>query len=96
VAVRTRYSRSTAAGVVLAITGIIVGIIALGILFVLAAANRGNMLVDFILDVASWLTTPFHDLFVRRDPEENVLINWGIAAIVYAVIGGVIARFARG
>jgi hypothetical protein len=82
--------------VVLAITGIIVGIIALGILFVLAAANRGNMLVDFILDVASWLTTPFHDLFVRRDPEENVLINWGIAAIVYAVIGGVIARFARG
>jgi hypothetical protein len=96
VAVRTRYSRSTAASVVLAITGIIVGFIALGILFVLAATNRGNMLVDFVLDVATWLTTPFHNLFLRADPQEAVLLNWGLAAIVYAIVGGVIARFARG
>ena len=95
--VRTRrYSRSTAASVVLAITGIIVGFIALGIFFVLAATNRGNMLVDFVLDVATWLTTPFHDLFVRADPHEAVLLNWGLAAIVYAILGGIIARFARG
>lgn len=95
-AVRTRYSRSTAASVVLAITGIIVGFIALGILFVLAATNRGNMLVDFVLDVATWLTTPFHNLFLRADPQEAVLLNWGLAAIVYAIVGGAIARFARG
>jgi len=96
VAVRTRYSRSTAASVVLAITGIIVGFIALGILLVLASANRGNMLVDFVLDVATWLTTPFHNLFLRSNPKEAVLLNWGLAAIVYAIVGGVIARFARG
>jgi hypothetical protein len=96
VAVRTRYSRSTAASVVLVITGIVVAIIALGILFVLAAANRGNMLVDFVLDVASWLTTPFHDLFTRRDYEERILLNWGLAAVVYALIGGLIARLSRG
>ena len=95
-AVRTRYSRATTARVVLAITGIIVGFIVLGIFFVLAATNRGNMLVDFVLDVATWLTTPFHNLFVRSDPQEAVLLNWGLAAIVYAIVGGVIARFARG
>ncbi len=95
-AVRTRYSRSTAASVVLAITGIIVGFIVLGIFFVLAATNRGNMLVDFVLDVATWLTTPFHNLFLRADPQEALLLNWGLAAIVYAIIGGVIARFSRG
>jgi hypothetical protein len=95
--VRTRrYSRSTAASVVLAITGIIVGFIALGIFFVFARANRDNMLVDFVLDVATWLTTPFHELFVRADWNEAVLLNWGLAAIVYAIIGGVIARLARG
>lgn len=95
-AVRTRYGRSTAATVVLTITGIIVAVIALGILLVLLSANRGNMLVDFILDLGTWLTTPFHNLFANPNPKENVVLNWGLAAIVYAVIGGVIARLARG
>lgn len=95
-AVRTRYSRSTAASVVLGITGVVVGIIALSILLELADANRGNMLVDLVLDIGTWLTTPFHNLFTPNDPEENFVINWGLAAVVYAVIGGVIARFSRG
>jgi len=95
VAVRTRYSRTAAASVVLAITGIIVGIIALGILFVLASANQNNMLVDFFLDIARWLTTPFHNLFRADDVKQSVLINWGLAAIVYAIIGGLIARVTR-
>jgi hypothetical protein len=80
--------------VVYAITGIIVGVIVLGIVLVLADANRANMLVDLVLDMASWLTTPFHGIFPRRDPDQNILLNWGLAALVYLVIGGILARLA--
>lgn len=90
------YRSTTTARVVYVITAIIVGIIALGILLVIADANPGNMLVNFILDIASWLTTPFHNLFLPRDPDTNVLVNWGLAAIVYLLIGSAIARLARG
>ena len=95
-ALRTRTRRGTAAGVVMGITAVVVGIIVLGIILVVAGANRGNMLVDFFLDIGTWLTTPFHSLFPRYDAEQSVLINWGIAALVYFVIGSVIARFSRG
>jgi hypothetical protein len=91
----TRYRSTTTARVVYAITGLVVGIIVLGILLVLADANPANMLVNLILDVANWLTTPFHGLFPRRDPDQSVLVNWGLAALVYLIIGSAIARFAR-
>jgi predicted membrane channel-forming protein YqfA (hemolysin III family) len=81
--------------VVLGITAVIVAIIVLGIFLVLADANRANMLVDFFVDLAWWFTKPFHSLFAQRNPEQDVLLNWGLAAIVYLIIGGFIARLAR-
>jgi hypothetical protein len=77
------------------VTGLVVGVIVLAILLVLMGANQGNMIVHFFTHLGSWLTTPFHNLFVRPSARENMVINWGIAAIVYLVIGSAIARLAR-
>jgi hypothetical protein len=94
-AVRTRYSRSTAGHAIMIVTGIIVGFILLSILLLLGGANRGNMLVDFVIDIGAWFATPFENLFIRRSYREEVVINWGLAAIVYLAIGSFLARLAR-
>jgi hypothetical protein len=94
-AVRTvRSSRTSAAHAIMVVTGIVVGFIVVAILLTLAGANRNNMLVDFVVDVAVWLTRPFDNLFVRDNYTEEMLINWSIAAIVYFAIGSFFARLA--
>ena len=90
---RTRY-RSPGI-VITTIAGIVAAIIILGIVLVLIKANPNNQLVDFILDVGRFLTTPFHNLFPQDNPRQDILVNWGIAAIVYLILGALIARLAR-
>ncbi|HEY7103444.1 MAG TPA: hypothetical protein VH573_17545 [Mycobacteriales bacterium] len=90
---RTRYR--SPGSVIQTIAGVIAGIIILGIVLVLIKANPNNQIVDFILDVGRFLTKPFHGLFPQDDPRQDVLVNWGIAAVVYLILGAVIARLAR-
>lgn len=92
--VRT-MSRYTTATVVLAITGIIAAFIVVAIALVLLDANQGNMIVNAIVEVGSFFSTPFHDMFPQSNEERNVLVNWGLAALAYLVVGGIIARFVR-
>ena len=77
------------------ITTIVVGIIVVGIVLVWADANRANDLVDWILDAGSWLTTPFHDMFTPDDHDVALFLNWGLAAIAYWAIGGLLAYVTR-
>jgi hypothetical protein len=93
-AVLTRRNAGVAA-VVLIIAGVVVVFIVLSIILRLLGANPNNEIVNAITDVGRWLTTPFHDLFPRRDPEEDMVLNWGIAALVYAAVAALIARVAR-
>jgi hypothetical protein len=88
----TRYS---AAAVILVITGVIVAIIALAIVLILVGANQNNMIVDVIVTVGDFLTTPFHGMFPQDSTRSDVLVNWGIALLVYLAIGGIIARVVR-
>ncbi|MEO3786539.1 hypothetical protein ABGB12_24705 [Actinocorallia sp. B10E7] len=78
--------------VVKVLTGVVVGILVIGILLVWADANRGNELVGFILDCGEWLATPFRDVFTPDDPENAIYQNWGLAAVVYAVVGMVVSN----
>lgn len=90
--------RRGAPGVAAAVSvlgALVVGVIVLGILLVVLGANQANVLVDIILDIGRWLTTPFHGLFSRPDPVQDVALNWGIAALVYAAVAAVIVRFTR-
>jgi ABC-type thiamin/hydroxymethylpyrimidine transport system permease subunit len=73
------------------IVGILVALIVLGILFALLEANPRNGIVSAVNDIGRALVGPFEDLFTRRRPKEEIAINWGIAAVVYLVIGSVIA-----
>ena len=90
---RTRYR--SPGSVITTIAGIVAGIIILGIVLVLVKANPNNEIVHFILDVARFLTTPFHGLFPQDNPRQDILVNWGIAAIAYLILGALIARLAR-
>ncbi|HEX2362559.1 MAG TPA: hypothetical protein VHI11_10840 [Jiangellaceae bacterium] len=88
----TRYS---AAAVVLVITGVVAAIIALAIVLILVGANQNNMIVDVIVTVADFLTTPFQGMFPQDSVRSDVLVNWGIALLVYLALGGIIARIVR-
>jgi predicted branched-subunit amino acid permease len=73
------------------IVGILVALIVLGILFALLEANPRNGIVSAVNDIGGALVGPFEDLFTRRRAKEEIAVNWGIAAVVYLVIGSVIA-----
>lgn len=77
------------------ITGIIAVIIILGILFVVLKANMGNSIVATIHDVAKTLVGPFDGIFKLKDPRLTIAVNWGIALVVYVLVGRLIARLLR-
>ena len=84
------------ARVVRLITAVLVGLIAIGIVLVLLEANRSNEVVDWILDAGEFLVEPFDDIFKLDSHKANVAVNWGLGALIYALIGGLIVRlFAR-
>jgi len=93
VVARTR--RRSPASVITTIAAVIAGIIVIGIILVLAGANQNNDIVDLVLDIGRFFARPFADLFPQDDPENNILLNWGIAAIAYLIVGAIIARIVR-
>jgi hypothetical protein len=83
------------ARVVSLITSIVVGLIVIGILLVLFEANRDNSIVDFLLEIGEFLVEPFDNVFKPDGRKARVAVNWGLAAVIYAIVGGVIARLLR-
>ncbi|MEU5877428.1 hypothetical protein [Spirillospora sp. NPDC047279] len=70
-------------------------ILALGMLLTWGDANPGNTIVDATLDAGRWLATPFHDAFTRPNPEHQLYLNWGIAAVVYYAMARVVSWLIR-
>ncbi|MFG2085770.1 MULTISPECIES: hypothetical protein [unclassified Spirillospora] len=70
-------------------------ILALGILLTWGDANPGNVLVDAVLDAGGWLATPFHDVFTRTDPEQQLYINWALAGVIYYVLARALSWMTR-
>ena len=92
---RPGAGRGLAAGAAQAvnlITGLIVGLIVIGILLVLLEANRSNGIVDWILEAGEFFAEPFDNIFSLDSLKGRVAVNWGIAALIYGAIGGLIAR----
>jgi hypothetical protein len=81
----------TLARVVRMATGVAVVLVLAGILIHLLGANTSNGIVSALNDAAKWLAQPFNNVFRIHNADANVAVNWGIAAVVYAVVGGVIA-----
>ena len=72
-------------------------VIGIGIALEVLDAKKSNDIVTVWLDVARWLTTPFHGMFdLERGKEELQLgVNWGLAALVYLIAATVLARLIR-
>ncbi len=77
------------------ITGVVALLILLGILFVILKANNGNTIVKDIHDAAKFLVGPFDGIFKPKDRKLGIAINWGIALIVYVIVGRFIASLLR-
>jgi hypothetical protein len=83
------------ARIVSLITAVVVGLLVIGIVLVLLEANRDNAIVDSLRDAAAWLATPFEGMFEPDGRKARIGVNWGLAALVYALVGGLIVRFLR-
>jgi uncharacterized protein YggT (Ycf19 family) len=62
------------------------------IILVLFEANPSNDLVNFISDVANKLAWVFRDLFNVDNRKLEIVLNYGLAAVVYLAVGRVVAR----
>lgn len=76
--------------------------LAVGALLVALKANENNAIVAFVLDVAELLDLGVfgreEGIFTFDDDKNSVrgtLVNWGIAAIAYLVVGKILDRIIR-
>jgi len=65
-------------------------IVAAIVLFVLGA-NQSNGIVSAIHDAGAWLVGPFKNLFSIHSAKVAMAVNWGLAALVYLIVGHFIA-----
>ncbi len=87
-------ARTGVARAISIVTTVVVLFIIAGIVLVVLEANKSNDIVSVINDVAEALAGPFEDLFTLDDQKLEVAVNWGLAALVYAIVGRVLARLA--
>ncbi|SDT16725.1 hypothetical protein SAMN04488570_3722 [Nocardioides scoriae] len=91
--------RGQVARVVRIVFGVLAAILAIGALLVVLrdSVNEQNSIVKLITDIADAVSGPFSrddgifSFSGKNAVAKNALLNWGIAAIVYLVLGRVIA-----
>jgi hypothetical protein len=82
----------TIARIVRLLTGIAAAIVVAAILLRVLGANPSNTVVHDIHNVAQTLVGPFKNLFSIKNPKVSIAVNWGLAALVWLIVGGLIAR----
>ena len=96
---RSDAVRSKVATVVWLVAVICALFLAVGALLMALQAKETNPVVQFITDMANRLDGPLHDIFDLEKKNqfdvEDALVNWGIAAVVYLVIGKILDRVIR-
>ncbi len=66
-------------------------IIVAGIILKVVGANPANTIVKDVHDVGRTLVGPFKNVFTPKSPKASIALNWGLAAVVYLVVGSLIA-----
>jgi hypothetical protein len=96
--------RSTAAALgvrrgVAALIDIVTAIVAVTILLaiglLLLKANAHNAIVSDVHDAANWLAGPFNKMFHLKNRRHETALNWGVALMVYVIVGRTLARVVR-
>ena len=74
------------------VVAIVVAVIVAAILLSVLGANPHNTIVMAVHDVGKALVGPFDGLFSIKNAKLAMAVNWGLAAVVYLIVGGFIAR----
>lgn len=82
----------TAARIISGIGALFAFIEAIYIVMVLLGANQANAFFGFIRSLAEPLALFFPGLFPIANPQLAVLVNYGLAAVFWLVVTGIIAR----
>jgi hypothetical protein len=77
------------------LTILVVAVLAVHILFAVFEANGSNAIVVAVREWADRLAWEFKDVFAPRDPKVSVLVNYGLAAVVYLIVGRIIVGLVR-
>jgi hypothetical protein len=70
-------------------------ILVLHVIFVVGSANPANAIVSWVRGWAGSFAVGFQDLFEPSDPKLRVLVNFGIAALFWLAVSGIVARIIR-
>jgi hypothetical protein len=91
-----RRLRNLIASLIWLVAVIAAAVLALGALFTaLDQTNQSNEIVRWVLERGHDLVGPFKDLFRLETAKNTLLVNWGIAALVYLIAGKILERFVR-
>jgi hypothetical protein len=85
-------ARFQIARVVRLIATVVALILVAGIVLVLLKANGSNEIVKAVHDAARWLAGPFDGMFNLSGKRVETAVNWGVAAVVWFLVGHLIAR----
>lgn len=74
---------------------IFAALLVIHVIFTVGSANPDNGIVSFVKSWAGSLALGFSDLFTPSDEKLRVLVNYGIAAIFWLVVSGILAKVIR-
>jgi hypothetical protein len=80
------------ARIVRIVAAVVCAIIALAALFIVLDANASNWIVSHVRDWGKTLAGPFDGIFSLDSAKWTVVLNYGIAIVVYSIVAAVIAR----
>lgn len=93
----SRYRGNPAAAIILIAADVAALILIVWILMYLLDANRANDLVNWVHNSANWLAGWSRDMFTMDSDKLRTVLNFGLPAAVYLVIGHAVAgRVNRG
>jgi hypothetical protein len=85
-----------AALIIHTIADIAAAFLGLWILLYLLGANEGNVFVGFVHGIADWLAGWSQDIFTMETEGLRVLLNYGLPAVIYLLLGhGIASRVRR-
>ncbi|GLZ06068.1 hypothetical protein Acsp03_35340 [Actinomadura sp. NBRC 104412] len=80
------------AGVIHLVAGFVVAVFLLHMLFVVFEANQDNGFVNGIYNLAKVLVLGLGDVFTPDDAKLGVVLNYGLAALLYLIVAQLIVR----
>ncbi|MGR6914057.1 hypothetical protein ACU635_07390 [[Actinomadura] parvosata] len=90
-----RRAAALLAGLVRLLSRVAALAVVLYALFTALKANPGNVWYQLVELLASWLSLGLANLFQLADPRWTALVNYGLAAVVWLILGSAVAGLIR-